>query len=47
MRRKDYLEMAQHLERHPGMKATINLVPSLVKHWMNISAASSEDQWFA
>jgi alpha-amylase/alpha-mannosidase (GH57 family) len=28
---KDYLEMAQHLERHPGVKATINLVPSLLK----------------
>jgi alpha-amylase/alpha-mannosidase (GH57 family) len=28
---KDYLEMAQHLERHPGVKATINLVPSLIK----------------
>ncbi|MEP7233736.1 MAG: glycoside hydrolase family 57 protein [Ignavibacteriota bacterium] len=28
---KDYLEMAQHLERHPKMKATINLVPILMK----------------
>ncbi len=28
---KDYLEMAQHLERHPKMHATINLVPSLIK----------------
>ncbi|MDP4200798.1 MAG: glycoside hydrolase family 57 protein [Bacteroidota bacterium] len=28
---KDYLEMAQHLERHPKMRATINLVPSLLK----------------
>src|ERR1051325_6735763 len=28
---KDYLEMAQHLERHPKMRATINLVPSLIK----------------
>ncbi|HZK76196.1 MAG TPA: glycoside hydrolase family 57 protein [Candidatus Kapabacteria bacterium] len=28
---KDYLEMAEHLERHPAMRATINLVPSLVK----------------
>ncbi len=28
---KDYLEMTQHLERHPGMKATINLVPILIK----------------
>ncbi len=28
---KDYLEMAQHLERHPKMRAAINLVPSLLK----------------
>jgi len=28
---KDYLEMVQHLERHPEMHATINLVPSLLK----------------
>jgi alpha-amylase/alpha-mannosidase (GH57 family) len=28
---KDYLEMAEHLERHPNMRATINLVPSLLK----------------
>jgi alpha-amylase/alpha-mannosidase (GH57 family) len=28
---KDYLEMAQHLEAVPTMKATINLVPSLMK----------------
>src|SRR5258708_36286850 len=28
---KDYLEMAQHLERHPKMRATISFVPSLIK----------------
>jgi len=28
---KDYLEMAERLERHPDMHATINLVPSLLK----------------
>lgn len=28
---KDYLEMAQHLEHHPTMHATINFVPSLIK----------------
>jgi alpha-amylase/alpha-mannosidase (GH57 family) len=28
---KDYLEMAEHFERHPQMRGTINLVPSLVK----------------
>lgn len=28
---KDYLEMAQHLECHPDIRATINLVPSLIE----------------
>ena len=28
---KDYLEMAEHFERHPNMRGTINLVPSLLK----------------
>ena len=28
---KDYLEMAEHFERHPAMRGTINLVPSLLK----------------
>ena len=28
---KDYLEMAEHFERHPAMHGTINLVPSLLK----------------
>ncbi|MFI5370548.1 MAG: glycoside hydrolase [Candidatus Eisenbacteria bacterium] len=27
---KDYLDMALHLERHPGLRATFNLVPSLL-----------------
>jgi len=27
---KDYLDMAVHLERHPGVRATFNLVPSLL-----------------
>ena len=28
---KDYLEMAEQFERHPAMRGTINLVPSLLK----------------
>ncbi len=28
---KDYREMAEHFERHPKMRGTINLVPSLLK----------------
>ena len=27
---KDYLDMALHLERHPGVRATFNFVPALV-----------------
>jgi alpha-amylase/alpha-mannosidase (GH57 family) len=27
---KDYLDMALHLERHPGVKATFNFAPSLI-----------------
>jgi len=27
---KDYLDMARHLERHPGVRATFNFVPSLL-----------------
>src|SRR6266404_1401682 len=30
---KDYLEMAEHFERHPKMRGTINLVPSLLKQF--------------
>lgn len=27
---KDYLDMARHLDRHPGVRATFNFVPSLI-----------------
>src|SRR5512137_2586335 len=27
---KDYADIAEHLARHPGIRATINVVPSLV-----------------
>src|SRR5262245_21703452 len=27
---KDYVDMARHVERHPGLRVTFNLVPSLV-----------------
>ena len=27
---KDYVDMARHVERHPGLRATFNLVPALV-----------------
>lgn len=40
---KDYLEMAQHLEAVPTMKATINLVPSLIKQIEEYLEGTSED----
>jgi alpha-amylase/alpha-mannosidase (GH57 family) len=41
---KDYLEMAQHLERYPGMHATINLVPSLLKQIEEYLAGGASDR---
>lgn len=40
---KDYLEMAQHFEAVPEMRATINLVPSLIKQIEEYLAESAED----
>ncbi|HET6511773.1 MAG TPA: glycoside hydrolase family 57 protein [Candidatus Kapabacteria bacterium] len=40
---KDYLEMAQHFERVPAMKATINLVPSLIKQIEEYLSGEVED----
>jgi alpha-amylase/alpha-mannosidase (GH57 family) len=40
---KDYLEMAQHLEAVPEMKATINLVPSLIKQIEEYLVGEAED----
>ncbi len=41
---KDYLEMAQHLEAVPAMKATINLVPSLIKQIEEYLSGEVEDE---
>ena len=40
---KDYLEMAQHLERYPNMRATINLVPILIKQLEGYVGSSRVD----
>ncbi|HWF44024.1 MAG TPA: glycoside hydrolase family 57 protein, partial [Candidatus Kapabacteria bacterium] len=40
---KDYLEMAQHFERHPNMRGTINLVPSLLKQIEEYLAGDADD----
>jgi alpha-amylase/alpha-mannosidase (GH57 family) len=41
---KDYLEMAEHFERHPAMRGTINLVPSLVKQIEEYIAGDAHDR---
>ncbi len=41
---KDYLEMAEHFERHPTMRGTINLVPSLVKQIEEYIAGDAHDR---
>lgn len=42
---KDYTDMAAHLERHPGMRAVVNLVPSLVEQWLDYAAQSRSGEW--
>jgi alpha-amylase/alpha-mannosidase (GH57 family) len=37
---KDYLDMARHLERHPGLRVTFNLVPALIDQ---IEGAARDD----
>ncbi len=41
---KDYLEMAEHFERHPNMRGTINLVPSLLKQIGEYVAGTAHDR---
>src|ERR1019366_7426341 len=41
---KDYLGMAEHFERHPTMRGTINLVPSLVKQIEEYIAGDAHDR---
>ncbi len=40
---KDYLEMAEHFERNPKMKGTINLVPSLIKQLQEYISEDAHD----
>ena len=42
---KDYLDMALHLERHPGVKATFNFAPSLLAQ-MDDALAGGADALF-
>ncbi len=41
---KDYLEMAEHFERHPAMRGTVNLVPSLLKQIEEYVAGQAYDR---
>jgi alpha-amylase/alpha-mannosidase (GH57 family) len=40
---KDYLDMARHLERHPGVRATFNFVPSLIDQIEGVAAGESDE----
>lgn len=42
---KDYLDMALHLERHPGIRATFNFVPSLLDQ-LDDAASGGRDELF-
>jgi alpha-amylase/alpha-mannosidase (GH57 family) len=42
---KDYLDMALHLERHPGVRVTFNFVPSLLDQ-LEEAAAGGRDRLF-
>ena len=39
---KDYLDMALHLERHPGVRATFNFVPALVDQLEDAEAGKGD-----
>jgi alpha-amylase/alpha-mannosidase (GH57 family) len=39
---KDYLDMAWHVERHPGLRVTFNLVPSLIDQLAAIAAGAPD-----
>ena len=42
---KDYLDMARHLERHPGIKAAFNFVPALLDQ-LEAAAGGAADELF-
>jgi len=43
---KDYADMADHLARHPGVRATINVVPSLIDQLEVLAAPDSRPDPF-
>ena len=42
---KDYVDMARHVERHPGLRVTFNLVPSLIDQ-VEAAAEGGADELF-
>lgn len=42
---KDYTDMAAHLERHPGIRCTVNFVPVLLDQIEDYSAQFETGQW--
>ena len=42
---KDYVDMARHVERHPGLKVTFNLVPVLIDQ-VEAAARGGPDELF-
>jgi alpha-amylase/alpha-mannosidase (GH57 family) len=42
---KDYTDMAAHLERHPGIRCTVNFVPVLLDQIEDYSAQFTTGQW--
>src|SRR5262245_66411584 len=42
---KDYVDMARHVARHPGLKVAFNLVPSLLDQ-VEAAAAGGADELF-
>ncbi len=42
---KDYTDMAAHLERHPGIRCTVNFVPVLLDQIEDYAAQFASSQW--
>jgi alpha-amylase/alpha-mannosidase (GH57 family) len=42
---KDYTDMAAHLERHPGIRCTVNFVPVLLDQIEDYTAQFASGQW--
>ncbi|MDR1995990.1 glycoside hydrolase family 57 protein [Azonexus sp.] len=42
---KDYTDMAAHLERHPGIRCTVNFVPVLLDQIEDYAAQFASGQW--